>query len=92
LRLLLDANLPVGFAALLTAHDVKSVHDRGWSNLDNGALLTLDQNIRYQQNMRERPIAVLVLGARSNRIQDLEPLVSTVLETLPKARPGEVPS
>jgi hypothetical protein len=76
------------------------VHDRGWSDLDNGellyaaareydALLTLDQNIRYQQNLRERGIAVLVLGARSNRIQDLEPLIPAVLEALLTARPGE---
>jgi hypothetical protein len=80
---------------------VESVHHRGWSDLDNGelldtaagaydALLTLDQNIRYQQNLRDRPIAVLVLRARSNRIQDLEPLVPAVLEALPTARPGEV--
>jgi predicted nuclease of predicted toxin-antitoxin system len=101
LRVLLDANLPVGLAALLTSHEVESVHHRGWSDLDNGelldtaagaydALLTLDQNIRYQQNLRDRPIAVLVLRARSNRIQDLEPLVPAVLEALPTARPGEV--
>lgn len=101
MRVLLDANLPIGLAALLTPHEVQSVHHRGWSDLDNGelleaaareynALLTLDQSIRYQQNLRDRPIAILVLRARSNRIRDLEPLLPALLRALPAARPGEV--
>jgi predicted nuclease of predicted toxin-antitoxin system len=101
LRVLLDANLPVGLAAQLAPHEVQSVHHRGWSDLDNGGLLeaaareydaflTLDQSIRYQQNLRDRPIAVVVLRARSSRIRDLEPLLPALLQMLPAARPGEV--
>lgn len=101
MRVLLDANLPVGLAARLEPHEVESVHHRGWSDLDNGelleaaareydAFLTLDQSIRYQQNLRNRPIATIVLRARSNRIRDLEPLLPALLQTLPTAQPGEV--
>ncbi len=101
MRLILDANLPVAFGALLVGHHVESVHQRGWSDLDNGALLTacqeefgafltLDQSLRYQQNLRGRPIAVLVLRAGSNRVQDLEPLVATILSALADAPKGEV--
>lgn len=101
MRVLLDANLPIGLAALLTPHEAESVHHRGWSDLDNGelleaaareynAFLTLDQSIGYQQNLRGRPIAIVVLRARSNRIRDLEPLLPALLRTLPAARPGEV--
>lgn len=101
MRVVLDANLPVAFGAFLVGHHVESVHQRGWSDLDNGelldacqrefdALLTLDQSLRYQQNLRGRPIAILVLRARSNRMQDLETLVQAVIAALPSALPGEV--
>jgi len=50
-------------ARLLSSHDVRTIHQEGWSNLSNGALLdaaadkysvfvTLDQNLSYQQNLR----------------------------------------
>ncbi len=101
MRVVLDANLPVDFRKLLTGHQVDRVHDRGWSNLDNGALLTacpeeydafltLDQSLRYQQNLRGRPIAVMILHARSNRLQDLSALVPAILAGLPTAPPGQV--
>lgn len=100
-RVVLDANLPVDFGKLLTGHHIDSVHQRGWSDLDNGALLTacqreydafltLDQSLRYQQNMRGRPIAVMILQARSNRLQDLSMLVPAILAALPTAPPGQV--
>ena len=101
MRVVLDANLPVDFGTLLTGHQVDSVHQRGWSDLDNGALLTacqneydafltLDQSLRYQQNLRGRPIAALLLHARSNRLQDLSPLVPDILAALPTAPQGQV--
>jgi hypothetical protein len=62
-RVLLDGNLPRKLARLLSGHDVRTIHQEGWSNLSNGALLsaaagkydvflTLDQNLSYQQNRR----------------------------------------
>ena len=102
MRVLLDANLPRGLARLLVGHEVHSVHQRRWSDLDDGPLLdacaaagygalaTLDQSLRFQQNLRGRPVAVLVLRARSNRIEDLAPLVPALLAALPSAPPGQV--
>ncbi|MBC7782266.1 MAG: hypothetical protein H7144_00385 [Burkholderiales bacterium] len=67
----------------------------GWESLQNGKLLaaaatafdvlvTLDQNIKHQQNLANLPITVIVLIGRSNRLRDLtmlvqylEPLLST---------------
>jgi predicted nuclease of predicted toxin-antitoxin system len=100
-RVLLDANLPRGLARLLTGHEVHSVHQRRWSALDDGALLdactgeysafvTMDQSLHFQQNLRGRSVAVIVLRARGNRMQDLEPLVPALLAALPGARQGEV--
>jgi hypothetical protein len=101
MRVLLDANLPRALARYLTGHEAQSAHAHGWSDLDDGplldacagpydVLLTLDQNLRFQQNLRGRQVAVLVLSARSNRIQDLLPHVAALLEALPRCRPGEV--
>jgi hypothetical protein len=57
----------------------------GWSGLTNGALLakaantfdvilTADQNIEFQQNLKTLPIAVVVLAAETNQMESLERL------------------
>jgi hypothetical protein len=72
-RLLLDANMPRGLRALLPDHDVRTASQMGWDRLTNGALLaaaesagfdampTADRNIRYQQNLAGRKIALIEL-------------------------------
>lgn len=93
MRVLLDGNLPRGMVRLLTGHDVETIHQRRWSDLSNGALLhaaeaeydvfvTLDQSLRFQQNMTDRSIAVVVLRARSNRLTDIEPLIPDILRAV----------
>jgi hypothetical protein len=62
-RVLLDESLPRPLAALLRPHDVRTVTDMTWTSVDNGELLrraalafdvvvTADQNIEFQQNLR----------------------------------------
>ena len=93
MRLLLDESLPRPLAELLVGHDVRTVAGMGWTSLNNGALLrqaatefdallTADQNIEFQQNLKTLPIAVVVLVADSNRLESLEPLVPEVLRVL----------
>jgi predicted nuclease of predicted toxin-antitoxin system len=100
-RVLLDANLPRGLARLLVGHEAHTVHLRRWSDFDDGALLdacageysafvTLDQSLPFQQNLRGRPIVVVVLRAHSNRLSDLEPWVPALLAALATAKAGEV--
>jgi hypothetical protein len=86
----------------LSGHDVLSVAEMAWSGKRNGELLslaaahrfdvflTVDQNLRYQQNLRSSGIGVVVLNGRTNRLADLVPLVPGLLELLPRVRPGEV--
>jgi predicted nuclease of predicted toxin-antitoxin system len=85
-RLLLDESLPRRLSGHLTAETVHTVYDRNWSGLKNGELLraaeaeydvfvTADQNLEYQQNLKGFSIGVVVIAARTNRIQDLLPLV-----------------
>ena len=72
--ILFDHGTPAPLAAFLKDHTVKKTKDLGWDTLTNGELLraaeeagfeiflTTDKNIRYQQNLAERAIAIVVLG------------------------------
>jgi hypothetical protein len=73
----------------------------GWSGKKNGALLTLaaaefdvlitiDQAMERQQNVANRKIALLVLSAISNQIEDIEPLIPAALIALRDIQPGQV--
>lgn len=53
-------------------------------------LLTLDKNLPFQQDPGSVRIAVLILRARSNRIQDLLPVIPECLAALERLRPGQV--
>jgi len=86
MRLLLDESLPHDLAALILGHQVSTVRHQGWASVKNGKLLALastkfdvfitaDRNLEFQQNLAQLPIAVVVLAARKNRLQDLEPLL-----------------
>ena len=93
MRILLDESLPHDLVALISGHEVSTVSDEGWKSVKNGKLLTLaatkfdvfitaDRNLEFQQNVAELPLAVVVLIARKNRIQDLEPLLPELAAAL----------
>jgi hypothetical protein len=77
MNILFDKNVPFNLRRLLAHHLVQTSAQLGWGGLENGDLLsaaeeagmdvmvTCDQNIRYQQNLASREIALVVLG--SNR-------------------------
>ena len=100
MRLLLDECVPRKFKHLLQGHDVSTAREMGWSGLRNGdlialmrqrgfeVLVTVDQNIEFQQNLRPTGIAVLLLTARSNRFKDLAPLAAPLLAKLASLKPG----
>ena len=72
-RILLDQNAPLGLRRFLTEHDVVPARSMGWAMIENGALIkaaeeagfailiTCDRNIRYQQNLTGRQIALIEL-------------------------------
>jgi len=101
MRLLLDENLPRRLAKHLPGHECRTVTECGRAGKRNGELLelaeplydillTLDKNVPYQQNLAGRKIAVLVLRARSSRIQDLIPVVPACLAALHSIKSGSV--
>jgi predicted nuclease of predicted toxin-antitoxin system len=99
MRILFDQGTPAPLRSLLVGHQVVTAHERGWSQLANGdllvtaeaegfdALVTTDRNLKYQQNLTGRKIAILVLSTTSwPRIQAaLEPVVAAVAQLVPGA-------
>ena len=76
MKILFDQGTPVPLRNALAGHEVKTVFEIGWSELENGILLkraeesfdlfiTTDQQIRYQQNLAGRKLAILVLSTTS---------------------------
>jgi len=77
MKILFDQVTPAPLRRALTGHVVFTAFEQGWSNLQNGdlirvaeadgfeALITTDQNLKYQQNLRSRNLAILVLPTTS---------------------------
>ena len=77
MKILFDQGTPVPLRRHLPRHDVATAAEMDWSQLTNGELLaaateagfellvTTDQNLRYQQDLKERTIAVVVLMTTS---------------------------
>ena len=94
MRILLDECVPWPMHRLLTEHSCTSVQAEGWSGIRNGDLLqraeaefdlfiTSDQNIRYQQNLTGRRIAILELSTNDlGRIQAAGSLIENTIGQL----------
>ncbi|MBN3938618.1 MAG: hypothetical protein V7L21_08335 [Nostoc sp.] len=102
MRILLDECVPRPLRLQLTDYEVRTVVEMGWSGKKNGELLqlmaqesftvlpTTHQNLRYQQNLQQAGVAVVVLVASSNRLPDLLPLIPSVHSVLETIAPGVV--
>jgi hypothetical protein len=101
-RVLLDESLPRQLASELSEFDVRTVSQQNWSGLSNGELLrkaeangfdvfvTADQNLRYQQSLSKSILGVVVIVARSNRIQDLKPLIPEIKDGIKTVNQGQI--
>jgi hypothetical protein len=98
MRILLDECVPWPMHRLLTNHSCTSVQAQGWGGIKNGELLRLaeidfdlfitsDQNIRYQQNLAGRKIAVLELS--TNDIERIEAAASLIQDAIDKIEPEQ---
>ena len=96
MHVLLDEQLPRQLARELIGHEVRTVQQQGWAGLQRAAeagyevFITGDQNIEFQQNLARSGLFVLVLVAPSNALEDLLPLVPSVLAEIPHAQAGSV--
>lgn len=94
MRILLDECVPWPMHKLLSGHACSTVQDLGWGGIKNGDLLqraegefdlfiTSDQNLRYQQNLTGRRIAILELSTNDiSRIQAASMLIQEALEQI----------
>jgi predicted nuclease of predicted toxin-antitoxin system len=103
MRVLIDECAPRALQAYLTAHghECVSVQDAGWSGKQNGELLnlvegrfdvlvTLDTNLRYQQNLSARRVGIVVILAPSNRLVDLKPHFAACASAMGSIKPGQM--
>jgi predicted nuclease of predicted toxin-antitoxin system len=101
MRVLLDESLPRQLKNELPGHQVKSVGELGWAGTKNGELLRLaderfevfvtpDVHLPEQQNLRGLRLSIIILRARSTDLEDLLPLVPSLLEFLARIPPGQV--
>jgi hypothetical protein len=98
-RVLFDHCVPRPFRSLLVDCSVTTALERGWSQLKNGELIdvaeadgfailiTADKNLRYQQNLAARRIAIIELP--TNRLREIATYAPQVNSTLTTILPGE---
>ena len=95
MKILFDQGTPVPLRHALSQHEIATTYERGWQMLQNGdlllaaeaagfeAILTTDKNLRYQQNLAGRGIAVLVLPTTDwRRIRQHSAVMAKAIETL----------
>ena len=98
MRIILDENLPKPLKRVFSGQTVTTVQEQGLSGTSNGALLaqlegafeafvTADKNLRYQQNLSGRRLAILELP--SNRLPLLRPLFPRIAAPVESIAPGE---
>jgi len=95
---LFDNGTPRGLAGLLTGHTVEEARAHGWEELENGDLIdaaelsgfevmvTTDKNIRYQQNLKGRKIALVVL--ENSQWPMVKLVAATIAAAVNAAEPG----
>jgi predicted nuclease of predicted toxin-antitoxin system len=87
MRLLFDESVPYRLRKALPNHTIHPVVEMGWSGTKNGMLLalagasfdalnTVDKNHEHQQNLTTLPVAVVLLSAKSNELEELLPLIA----------------
>ena len=98
MRILFDQGAPVPLAAYLREHSVRTTFEEGWDTLENGellrvteaagfdVLLTTDNNLGYQQNLKGRKIAIVVISR--NRWRLVQRMIRKIVAAVNAAKPG----
>jgi predicted nuclease of predicted toxin-antitoxin system len=101
-RILIDECVDERLRHDFSGHDCQTARYAGFAGLKNGHLLsaaekagfevivTVDQNIPYQQDLQNRNIAILILRAPTNRLLHLKQVIPAALKALTVIKPREV--
>ena len=98
MRILLDECVPWPMHRLLTGHECHTAQQHGWGGIKNGRLLQLaekefdlfitsDQNVRYQQNLAGKRIAILELS--TNKLRRIEAAAALIQSAIASISPSE---
>ena len=98
MKILLDECVPWPMHRLLIGHECRTAQQTGWAGIANGRLLKLaesefdlfitsDQNLRYQQNLAGRRIAILELS--TNKLRRIEAAATDVQLAIAEIKPGD---
>lgn len=97
MKILLDESVPHVVKQRLSHLAIRTVQDMGWTGVKNGELLrraealfdifvTADQNLRHQQNLSGRKLAIVVIP--TNQVRAVVGLLPAIEDGLMKAQPG----
>jgi len=100
-RILLDECIPRPLAQHLPDHYVRTAPQMGWASIANGALLklaevefdvfiTVDKGFHYEQSLHSTALAIIILRVKSNRLEDLLPLVPDLVTGLTTIKVGDM--
>lgn len=100
-KVLFDENMPRKLRRDLPGFAIRTAQEQGWSSFKNGQLLalavgefevlvTIDQRMRYQQNLRELSIGIVVIETRDTRFESIRAHVEELREAIARVRPGQV--
>jgi hypothetical protein len=100
-RVLFDENMPRKLRRDLPGFDVRTVQEEGWGGLENGhllrrasetfdVLLTADQRMRFQQNVQQFDIAVVVVVTPDTTLPNLQRFLDAIRRSIDEATPGVV--
>jgi hypothetical protein len=99
MKILFDQGTPAPLRHALTGHTVRTAYEMSWTQLSNGmllsaaeaefdALVTTDQNLRHQQDLSRKGLAILILPTTSwPKIRPHQALVAAAVD---KLQPGDV--
>ena len=97
MKLIFDENVPLPLGKYFSNHILSTIQEEGWAGVDNGEIIELidghfdvfilaDKNLRYQQNLSSRRIAMVELP--TNRWPILESIAKKVVTAVEQSKPG----
>ena len=101
MKILLDECLPLDFRHCFVSHQAHTAQWAGFKGKQNGELiraaesagyeipLTVDQGIPHQQPPAGRQISIIVIRSPTNQLEDLEPLVASILRAIGVIQPAQ---
>ena len=102
MKILLDENIPHDLRHFLPGFEVFTVAYMGWSSVENGellqrasdhgfdAMITKDSGVQYEQHLATLPVAVLILKSKTNKLEDIRPLLPATMAALVNLAPKSI--